>query len=130
MSILNETLLQDLCAMSINDLTALMQTIATIRDLKQRIVSPAQPGDSRPSPEPSVPRSSGPPPSLGELVHQTLARKSPQRRSDIIAAVAEAAGRPVTESLKSKVGDILNQPKNTHIRKIGYGIYSLAQGAE
>lgn len=45
MKILNDTLLQDLCATSIDDLTALEQTITTIRDLKQRII-PANKAES------------------------------------------------------------------------------------
>ena len=72
------------------------------------------------------------PPKAGSLraaVHQVLRRSSgAMRRSAVIAAVASARGVNSDEKLIAKVGDILNNPHDESIRRVGHGIFALKGG--
>jgi hypothetical protein len=50
------------------------------------------------------------------------------RRSAVIAAVASARGAEADEKLIAKVGDILNNPHDESIRRVGHGIFALKGG--
>jgi hypothetical protein len=69
------------------------------------------------------------PGSLRASVHGILRKSTgPMRRSAVIAAVASARGAEADEKLIAKVGDILNNPHDESIRRVGHGIFALKGG--
>jgi hypothetical protein len=62
-------------------------------------------------------------------VHGILCKSTaPMRRSAVIAAVASARGEETDDKLIAKVGDILNNPHDESIRRVGHGIFALRGG--
>ena len=69
------------------------------------------------------------PGSLRASVHGILRRSTgPMRRSAVIAAVASARGEEAGDKLIAKVGDILNNPHDESIRRVGHGIFAMKGG--
>jgi len=69
------------------------------------------------------------PGSLRATVHGILCKSTaPMRRSAVIAAVASARGEEADDKLIAKVGDILNNPHDESIRRVGHGIFALKGG--
>jgi hypothetical protein len=69
------------------------------------------------------------PGSLRASVHGILRRSAgPMRRSAVIAAVASARGAETNDKLIAKIGDILNNPHDESIRRVGHGIFALKGG--
>ncbi len=73
------------------------------------------------------------PPKAGSLrasVHEVLRRSTgAMQRSAVIATVASARGAATDEKLIAKVGDILNNPHDEVIRRVGHGVFTIEKEA-
>ena len=122
-----------------------IEFLSELARLKSKFQQP--PGGLSPAPSrpqactPVEPRASAPlprrapmrPPKPGSLrasVHAVLRRSTgAMRRSAVIAAVASARGSEPDEKLVTKVGDILNNPHDGSIRRVGHGVFTIEKEA-
>jgi hypothetical protein len=139
----NTDLFEEYWRLSPPELERHMEFLGELQRLKTKFQQAASPAESAPAlavRPPLAERESSPltrrapmrPPKPGSLrasVHGILRRSTgPMRRSAVIAAVASARGAEADEKLIAKVGDILNNPHDKTIRKIGHGIFALKGG--
>jgi hypothetical protein len=150
------THLAELLIMSSGDFDRYVESINQLASLRRNLESipPAlPPATAEPAPPPSItsPPASNPAPvpglapnrlatrrpmraakagTLRGEIHEVLRSSGkPLRRAEIIASVARRRGCASDENLKGKVSDILTNPHDPFIRRVGHGIYKLAPSA-
>jgi len=104
----------------------------------------AEPIVSLPAPAPDVPADkpaggllkrppmrAAKPGSLRGAIHAVLsAAAKPLRRAEVIDAVASTRGVPITEVLRTKVGELLRNCHDPYIHRVSHGIYEFNKGGK
>ena len=68
------------------------------------------------------------PGTLRAAIHDVLRSSGkPVRRAEIIASASRRLGREIDAKLRAKAGDVLANPHDPFICRVGYGTYRMAQ---
>lgn len=125
-------ILGELFTLSLSDLRTFEATVSELIAFRERTACPdappvpsASPVPAKPSLRQRSPMRSPKPGSLRADIHEVLrGGAGPLKRREVIARVAARRGVVVDDLFRASVGEVLNNPHDPFIRKVGYGIYA------